>query len=161
MRFRSEWLACETIITADHPITAGLSDGDLFQPFLLFDTAIDLYPSKSVILTDPPGRPPLPNATEPESEAPVMLSERSYVPWPSMIAMDYGAGRAVFGPNNGMCQPWGKAIDGDAYYARDVPNVLLLRTVEWLCKGSVTPPPPGRPCLARLLLAPAVPAPLN
>jgi hypothetical protein len=119
MRFRSEWYAFESIVAPSYPIMAGLSDGDLFQPFMLFDAAIDQCPANATVLTG-----------------------GSYVPWPSMVAMGYGAGRVVAGPNNGLCQPWGKGIDADAYYARDVPNVLLIRTVEWLAKGTVTPPPP-------------------
>jgi hypothetical protein len=118
MRFRSEWYAFESIVAPTHPIMAGLSDGDLFQPFMLFDAAIERYPANATVLTG-----------------------ESYVPWPSMVAMEYGAGRMIAGPNNGLCQPWGKGIDADAYYARDVPNVLLARAVEWLAKGSVTPPP--------------------
>jgi len=119
VRYRSEWYANDSISAPTHPIMAGLSEADIFQPFMLFDAAIDRYPGNATLLTD-----------------------GSYVTCPSMVALEYGSGRAVFGPNNGLCQPWGKGIDADPYYARDVPNILLIRTVEWLCTGSVSPPAP-------------------
>lgn len=44
-----------------------------------------------------------------------------------MIALEFGNGRAIFGPANGLTQPW-----GTAHYNRNEPNKMLLNTIEWL-----------------------------
>lgn len=54
---------------------------------------------------------------------------------PAMVALEYGSGRAVFGPMNGLTQPWGKGTNGYAYYNRNRSNALLLSTAAWLANG--------------------------
>jgi hypothetical protein len=130
--FYGNFYRYEYIVNFSHPITSGMTQGDLFNPFELWDAAIGSYPPGAVVLVDPPdwsepSNDTAANSTEPMADS--MLQD------PSMVALEYGGGRAVFGPGNGLSQPWGKGVNGPAYYNRDEPNHMLLSTVKWLVAG--------------------------
>ena len=122
--FYGNFYSYEYIVNFSHPITRNMTQADLFNPFLLWDAAIQSFPPGAVVLVDPLTRFSPTNSTD--EEVPVAGDD------PSMVVLEYGSGRAAFGPGNGLSQPWGKAVNGPAFYNRDEPNHMLLSTVEWL-----------------------------
>ena len=127
VRFFGDFRSNEYIVNFSHPITRNMTQADLFNPFLLWDAAIQSFPPGAVVLVDPQTRFTSTNSTDEE----VLATEDD----PAMVALEYGGGRAAFGPANGLSQPWGKGVNGPAYYNRDEPNHMLLSTVAWLVAG--------------------------
>ncbi|MEM2089041.1 MAG: hypothetical protein QXF52_10300 [Thermoproteota archaeon] len=125
--FYGDMVMSASIVDFNHPITRDKSQSDLFNPFLLWDAAIKSYPSNAVVLVragSTLSALSIPNGTS------IMHStiESSVAEDPvAMVALNYGKGRAVFGPCNGLTQPWGKPN-----YYRNEANKMLLNTVEWL-----------------------------
>ncbi|MEM2941276.1 MAG: hypothetical protein QW304_07005 [Thermoproteota archaeon] len=125
VHFYGDMTMSASIVDFNHPITRDKKQEDLFNPFLLYDAAIDRYPSNATVLVRagvtqtsmPNGTSVLTTESQPVIEDPV-----------AMIALNYGMGRAAFGPLNGLAQPW-----GTPWYGRNEPNKMLLNTVEWLC----------------------------
>lgn len=122
--FFGDFQSYEYIVNFEHPITRDKKQEDLFNDFLYFDAAILSYPSDAVILVDVLDRDSPSNSS---LYGALRASESSGSLYPAMIALEYGNGRAVFGPMNGLTQPWGTAL-----YDRDEPNKMLLNSIEWL-----------------------------
>lgn len=123
--FIGDYGSVETIVNFDHPITIDKTQGDLFNPFLLSDAAIGTYPKDAVVLVDVVEREATSNSTT--SFGTLFSMDSSKPIYPAMIALRFGMGRAVFGPANGLTQPW-----GTVHYNRNEPNKMLLNTIEWL-----------------------------
>lgn len=113
-----------TIVNFDHPITKDKKQEDLFNPFILWDAAIDKYPSNATILV----KATITLSNVPNGTSALVIPPTSSTNIVAMIALNYGEGRAVFGPCNGLVQPW-----GTEWYKRNEPNKMLLNTVRWLC----------------------------
>ena len=125
VHFYGDLTMSRSIVDFNHPITMDKSQSDLFNPFLLYDAAIDRYPSDAVILVKAGSTPSnVPNGTSTTSPTPESSTASGIV---AMVAINYGRGRAVFGPLNGLAQPW-----GTPWYSRNEPNKMLLNTVKWL-----------------------------
>ncbi|MEM2179001.1 MAG: CARDB domain-containing protein [Candidatus Methanomethylicaceae archaeon] len=134
VHFYGDFVMLAEIVNFDHPITKDKKQEDLFNPFILWDAVIDKYPSNATILVK---ATILIRAASTLSNIPngTITSEKetqstNHV---AMIALNYGKGRAVFGPCNGLVQPW-----GTEWYKRDEPNKMLLNTVRWLILPDLT-----------------------
>ncbi|MFH7860285.1 MAG: CARDB domain-containing protein [Candidatus Aenigmatarchaeota archaeon] len=134
VHFYGDFIMLAEIVNFDHPITKDKKQGDLFNPFILWDAAIDRYPSNATILVKATiliraasTLSNIPNGTN------TLEKETQSTNHVAMIALNCGKGRAVFGPCNGLVQPWGKE-----WYGRNEPNKMLLNTVRWLILPDLT-----------------------
>jgi len=130
VHFYGDFAMSCSIVDFNHPITMDKSQNDLFQPFLLWDAAIDRYPSDAVVLVRASSAPfnalNSTSITSPTSES----STASGIA--AMVALSYGRGRAVFGSLNGLVQPWRML-----WCCINEPNKMLLNTVKWLCEYTI------------------------
>jgi len=127
--FFSDFYSYESIVNFEHPITRDMKQEDLFNPFLYWDAAIRTYPSDAVVLVDVLERKIPANSSSPGTLKASVSSDGETI-YPAMIAMYFGKGRAVFGPANGLTQPWGAGNDYDL--PEPCPNKMLLNTIKWL-----------------------------
>jgi|GEM_PF-3515142 len=128
VHFYGDFVMICSIVDFNHPITMDKKQEDLFNPFLLWDAAIDKYPSNAIVLVKASSM--LSNAPNGTSTTSSNIESSITDGIVAMIALNYGKGRAVFGPLNGLAQPW-----GTPWYRRDEPNKILLNTIKWLTTG--------------------------
>lgn len=108
-----------------HPIAFDLDDGDLFNPFLLWDAYVNSTPKQAeVVVRSQPGARALAAAGN-ESIRALAKSGGSLM---AMVAFRHGLGKVVLGPRNGLGQPTG----GPWYNRPGEENRVLAATVKWL-----------------------------
>ncbi|RSN71879.1 hypothetical protein D6D85_14925, partial [Candidatus Methanodesulfokora washburnensis] len=124
-RFYGDLVKSCTIATFNHPITADKKQSDVFQPFILWDAVIGRYPANATVLLADPG-----NATGNLAFGNLTsenLPSGNSSDYACMVAINYGKGRVVLGPCNGLTQVW-----GEAWYGRREWNKLFINTIKWL-----------------------------
>jgi hypothetical protein len=124
-RFYGDLVKSCTIATFNHPITADKKQSDVFQPFILWDAVIGRYPANATVLLADPG-----NATGNLTFGNLTsenLPSGNSSDYACMVAINYGKGRVVLGPCNGLTQVW-----GEAWYGRSEWNKLFINTIKWL-----------------------------
>jgi hypothetical protein len=124
-RFYGDLVKSCWIATFTHPITADKKQGDVFQEFVLWDAVVDRYPSNATVLLWDPRNTTL-NLTYGNLTSENLPSGNSS-DYACMVAINYGKGRVVLGPHNGLAQVW-----GEAWYGRREWNKLFINTVKWL-----------------------------
>ncbi|MGC9021428.1 MAG: hypothetical protein ACP5KE_09510, partial [Candidatus Methanodesulfokora sp.] len=124
-RFYGDLVKGCSIVNFNHPITSDKKQEDVFQSFILWDAVVGRYPANAtVLLADPvnaTGNITFGNLT---SENLALSNSSDYA---CMVAINYGRGRVVLGPTNGLTQVW-----GEAWYGRREWNKLFINTVKWL-----------------------------
>ncbi len=124
-RFAGDEVEACRISAPYHPIAFDLDDGDLFNPFLLWDAYVDSTPKQAeVVVRSQPGARALAAAGN-ES---IRALSKSGGSLKAMVAFRYGLGKVVLGPRNGLGQPTG----GPWYNRPGEENRVLASTVKWL-----------------------------
>jgi len=124
-RFYGDLVKSCWIATFTHPITADKKQGDVFQEFVLWDAVVGRYTSNATVLLWDPRNTTL-NLTYGNLTSENLPSGNSS-DYACMVAINYGKGRVVLGPHNGLAQVW-----GEAWYGRREWNKLFINTVKWL-----------------------------